>query len=188
MARLARQLPGDDACAMSNLRPAKTALPTVVWVVSAHGHARQDVWVKVCRMRGPVPSGFGNTVSVAVRPQPHLEPPAGDGRFDGVRSPGRVQLMRTQSGGARRLLGQRHQHPRAASAPAPSVMLASLAAPGSPSRSSVSADRPFSRPFKELKRWHRAPVPPPPYVKFAKAVSGARSRCVRSNAMDRSRR
>jgi hypothetical protein len=75
MAKLARALPDAAAYAMANLRPAETGLPMVVWAVAAHGHARQDVWVKVCRMRGPVPSGFGNTVSVAVRPQPHLEPP-----------------------------------------------------------------------------------------------------------------
>ena len=75
MAKLARALPDAAAYAMANLRPAETGLPMVVWVVAAHGHARQDVWVKVCRMRGPVPHGFGNTVSVAVRPQPHLEPP-----------------------------------------------------------------------------------------------------------------
>jgi hypothetical protein len=75
MARLARQLADDDAYAMANLRPAETGLPMVVWAVAAHDRARHDVWVKVCRMPGLVPSGFGNTVSVAVRPQPHLEPP-----------------------------------------------------------------------------------------------------------------
>lgn len=75
MARLARALPDNDAYAMANLRPAETGLPMVVWAVAAHGHARLDVWVKVCRIPGLIPSGFGNTVSVAVRPQPHLEPP-----------------------------------------------------------------------------------------------------------------
>jgi len=74
MARLARPLPDHNAYAMSNLRPAETGLPMVVWAVAAHDHARHDVWLKVCRMPGLVPSGFGNTVSVAVRPQPHLEP------------------------------------------------------------------------------------------------------------------
>jgi hypothetical protein len=75
MARLARALPDHEAYAMANLRPAETGLPMVVWAVSAHRHARQDVWVKVCRVPGLVPSGFGNAVSVAVRPEPHLKPP-----------------------------------------------------------------------------------------------------------------
>jgi len=62
----------DDPYTMANLRPASTGLPMVVWV-SERGNAQHDVRVKVCRVHGSTMGGqFYNTVSVAVRPQPHL--------------------------------------------------------------------------------------------------------------------
>jgi hypothetical protein len=60
----------DDAYTMANLRPADTGLPMVVWV-SERGNARHDVRVKVCRVHGDKIQ-YSNTVSMAVRPQPHL--------------------------------------------------------------------------------------------------------------------
>ena len=62
----------DDAYTMANLRPADTGLPMVVWV-SERGNARHDARVKVCQALGPTMQ-FNNTVSVAVRPEPHLVP------------------------------------------------------------------------------------------------------------------
>jgi len=60
----------DDAYTMANLHPADTGLPMVVWV-SERGNARHDARVKVCQALGPTMQ-FNNTVSVAVRPEPHL--------------------------------------------------------------------------------------------------------------------
>jgi hypothetical protein len=65
----------DDTYAMSNLRPAETGLPMVVWAVTARGNARNNVWLKVSRLPGLVPGGFNTMLNVAVRPTPHLEPP-----------------------------------------------------------------------------------------------------------------
>jgi len=66
----------DDVYSMPNLRPADTGLPMMVWVGSARGRVGNDVWVKVQRAPGSMLDGqFTNTVTVAVRPQPHLEPP-----------------------------------------------------------------------------------------------------------------
>jgi hypothetical protein len=62
----------DDPYAMANLRPATTGLPMVVWV-SERGNARHDVRLKVCQVLGDRMQ-FNNTLSVAVRPQPHLVP------------------------------------------------------------------------------------------------------------------
>jgi hypothetical protein len=63
----------DDPYTMANLRPARTGLPMVVWV-SERGNAQHDVRVKICCVHGDKIQ-YSNTVSVAVRPQPHLVPP-----------------------------------------------------------------------------------------------------------------
>jgi hypothetical protein len=55
---------------MANLTPRMTGLPMVVWV-SHRGRARHDVRVKVQQTHGRQMSP-SNTVSVAVRPAPHL--------------------------------------------------------------------------------------------------------------------
>ena len=62
-----------DPYTMANLRPAATGLPMVVWI-SERGNAQHDVRVKVCRVHGDKIQ-YNNTVSVAVRPQPHLVAP-----------------------------------------------------------------------------------------------------------------
>jgi len=55
---------------MANLTPRMTGLPMVVWV-SHRGRARHDVRVKVQQTHGRR-MALGNSVSVAVRPAPHL--------------------------------------------------------------------------------------------------------------------
>ena len=60
----------DDFYLMSNLFPADTGLPMVVWV-SYRGHARHDARVKVCREHGDTIQ-HDNMASVAVRPEPRL--------------------------------------------------------------------------------------------------------------------
>src|SRR3954453_7878664 len=62
--------PEDDPYTMANLRPARTGLPMVVWV-SERGNTQHDVRVKVCCMHGDKIQ-YNNTISVGVRPQPHL--------------------------------------------------------------------------------------------------------------------
>src|SRR5690242_10250582 len=65
--------PEDDPYLMANLRPARTGFPMVVWV-SERGNVGHDVRVKVCCVHGDR-LHYSNTVSVAVRPRPHLIPP-----------------------------------------------------------------------------------------------------------------
>ena len=59
-----------DLFEMANLYPQTTGLPMTVWV-SARGHARHDVRVKVCLTPGDRMDA-DNTAAVAVRPSPHL--------------------------------------------------------------------------------------------------------------------
>jgi hypothetical protein len=60
----------DDLFLMANLRPAETGLPMVVWV-SVRGHTRHDARIKVSRTFGDRIGDPYDTVTVAVRPQPH---------------------------------------------------------------------------------------------------------------------
>ena len=62
-----------DPYTMANLRPAVTGLPMVIWI-SERGNAQHDVRLKVCCVHGDKIQ-YNNTVSVAVRPQPHVISP-----------------------------------------------------------------------------------------------------------------
>ncbi len=60
----------DDLFLMTNLYPATTGLPMVIWVGPRYG-AQHDVRIKVCETHGTrmLP---GNLAVVAVRPTPHV--------------------------------------------------------------------------------------------------------------------
>ena len=72
---------GDELFLMTNLFPATTGLPMVIWVGPSYG-ARHDVRIKVMMANGtrmdPVPgrpparAGVPGIAVVAVRPTPHL--------------------------------------------------------------------------------------------------------------------